>query len=1095
MSADRHARLSEAFARAVELASTQRAQVIAELRAEDPALAGELEALLAADARAAATADTYAGGALATGGLASALADEDAPEIPGFRIVDVLGTGAMGTVFAAEQAAPKRLVAIKVLHASSGPTLARFVAEAEIMARLEHPGIARVFAAGEAGGRPYLVMERVDGVPLGRAARDRPRETRLAWLAAICDAVHHAHVNGVIHRDLKPDNVLVRTGDEGRVTVLDFGVARVVGASSSAATRAGELIGTPLYMSPEQASLHADQVDARADVYSLGVMLYELCCDQLPYELEDLPLPAISAVICEAPPRRSPALRGDLEAVVLRALAKDPRERYQSASALADDVRNVLRGAPVTARTPGTLEQLRRFVRHRPLVAAAIAGVIAFAIAITVLWIEARDARRASDEARDALILREARTELARDPTHALALLATVPHAPEAVARAIADEARGRGVAEHAFVAHRDEIHGVEAIPHHPGELVTASYDGTVARWDARDRGTTIFTAARGRIHVARPSPDGAKIAVGGDDGAAHVIDRDGTLLATLPGHRGDVQRIEWDGDRLVTADDHGGVAVWERAALPGRPLAGPTKSITALAIDERGGAAIAGDAAGVVWLWNLTDAAAPARSLAIGTRVVGAWLAGDRAAIVDGDGVVRWLTVGADGLAVAAETATGRKCKHAVFAHGGAWALLGGLGGTVIRVEGPRAEIVIEHAAQARTVAISPDGAWLASGSDDGEVVAVDLAHRRQLHLAGHRVRVRHVELAQDARGHVLLSSDGDGGVRVWRLDDVPPTVLARARSVPDRLAASVDGTRLASVDGNGDLTVWTVADGGMTPRGHVDGHATALAWAGTALVVGTTEGTVAWSPGEGGPLVTATIAGSATAIAARRDGARVAVASSKGPITIFDRAGTRLGELPGDPGGTEAIAFDPSGAWLVSGGQDREIHVWDVEHGRALATLPGPTGDTHLVAFTPDGRRVLSGSNDGAVRAWTVGADGTIAPSSLTILARHTGMVAALAIDARGRWLVSAGRDRALVRVDLAGGSAVRTSLAAAPWTIVALPDGSVRTAGAGRSERWDGGEDGARIDVDHGALAVIAIGERWALALADGAIVLER
>src|SRR4051812_11891859 len=229
-------RLTALFAEAIALTPDGRAALLDRLRSGDatPALADQLAALLAADA----TADT----ALATR-PPSPTGEPAAPrparfEIPGYRVLGVLGEGGMGTVYAGEQQVPRRRVAIKVLHARSQGALVRFRAEAEIMARLDHPGIARVLEAGDADGHPFLVMEHVDGETLDRHAAALPVRDRLALFAALCDAVHHAHVHGVIHRDLKPANVMVRP--DGRVVVLDFGVARLAAGAATGAATSGE---------------------------------------------------------------------------------------------------------------------------------------------------------------------------------------------------------------------------------------------------------------------------------------------------------------------------------------------------------------------------------------------------------------------------------------------------------------------------------------------------------------------------------------------------------------------------------------------------------------------------------------------------------------------------------------------------------------------------------------------------------------------------------------------------------------------------------------------------------------------------------------
>lgn len=1190
-----HERLEALFAEALGLNPDGRAALLGRLRQGkgdgDRQLAVELEALLAADAvadtalqserpseraserrserpserpserqserpsekKSGPATDRDATDTVNLGAAAAALA----LDIPGYRVLRVLGEGGMGTVYAAEQESPRRKVAIKVLHARSPNALIRFRAEADIMARLDHPGIARVLEAGQAAGQPFLVMEHVEGVTLDRFVKQLGRRERLALFVELCDAIHHAHVKGVIHRDLKPSNVMVRPS--GRVVVLDFGVARLASAHGSTPgdTRAGDLIGTPVYMSPEQARLQANEVDARSDVYTLGVMLYELLCDELPYDVRGLALPALTRLITEDEPRplhkRVPELRGDLEAITLKALRKLPAERYQSAAAMGDDVRRFLDGLPVSVRSPGTLENFQRFVRRRPLVAATIGGALVagatFAVVVTGLWLEASAARRTAESAQqrteaaraeleartNQLVLRQARAVVSRDPTEALAWLATLTARALDVESAwsVADEALGRGVAKQVWHAHRDEVHWVEPFVGPSGAgFASGGYDGQVVVFEEPALvARPLFQAGAGRVLMARPSPDGARLAIGGEDGALHVVTRKDAVPAALVGHEGELQSLAWsrDGARLVSGDDHGNIWLWPNGQAPGQHLVTLPASLGALELSAQGDALIAGSDDGTVEVWGLLSG--NRTKLQIRGKPVGAWTDGTRALVVDGDGVVYgWHREAASpqrpspGMVAEAPIATGVPIKRALFAAGGEELILGGVGGAVLRValaaepgRAAAAELLAGHRSQVRSIARSGDGALLATGADDGVIQVLDRRSGRRLTLLGHKARVRHLAFLDgaSASGGTLVSGDGDGMIRRWELPRTPSVLDAGGAAIVSAVA-SPDGGELASVNSDGEVVRWSLAIGGRMRLGKLRGQLSALAIAdtpsGSAVLTGTLDGKVTWwwsPPGEadgggahrpagadggrGAPVVRS-VPGIVKDVRAGSSG-RIAVASSSGALALFSASGLPLSEVPAHVDGADTVAWHPSGRLLASGGQDRKVRLWRVEDEIApvqVAALEGLTGDTHFLAFSPSGDRLFAADDDGLVASWRL-RDGAVDPRSLVILARHGGAISAMALSRDGHYLATSALDKSFTRVDLT--TDVATVLPFGDVATALTFDQSnnlyavTRTGAVGRATTA-----GAALLLDHGATTGAAIPPgQLAIALDDGAVLI--
>jgi non-specific serine/threonine protein kinase/serine/threonine-protein kinase len=332
-------------------------------------------------------------------------------QIGKYRIKKLIGTGGMGSIYQAVQEQPRRNVAIKLMKSgvASSSALRRFEYESQLLARLRHPGIAEVYDAGthEAhdGAVPYFVMEYIAGAKrITDYVRDKKLGTRerLTLFLEVARAVHHGHTKGIIHRDLKPDNIIVDS--HGRVKIIDFGVARATDsdlAVTTLQTDIGQLIGTVQYMSPEQVEADPDDLDTRSDVYALGVVLYEMLCDQLPYDVSKLKIYDATRVVREQEAMKlstvNTALRGDIETITLKALEKDRERRYQTAEALAADIQRYLNNELIMAHPPSVAYQISVFARRNKAMVSGVAAVFVALLlgvaASTYLWLDAIDAR------------------------------------------------------------------------------------------------------------------------------------------------------------------------------------------------------------------------------------------------------------------------------------------------------------------------------------------------------------------------------------------------------------------------------------------------------------------------------------------------------------------------------------------------------------------------------------------------------------------------------------------------------------------------------------------------------------------------------
>ena len=933
-----------------------------------------------------------------------------------YEVLGEIARGGMGRIVRARDRRLDRIVAIKQLLVRTPRLAALFEREVRITARLQHPSIVSVYEAGILPGGELVYAMRL--VP-GRSLRDvlrapRALPERLAFLPAViavADALAYAHQQRVVHRDLKPGNVLV--GDFGEVVVIDWGLARELDVPDDAA---GAAEGTPAYMSPEAA--RGEPADERADVYAIGAILYEALAGAPPYAGDSAT--AVRAAVRDRPPppieQRAPGVPADLAAIVAKAMARAPADRYPSARELAEELRRFQTGQLVSAHAYSVAERAARWVRrHRaPVGVAAVALVLGVVLAAVGVARIVRERDLAADRA-DRLTLAQARLERDRDPIAALRTLLTLPRrSPHwGAARVIAADAIAGGVAT--------------ALPA-GGDVVAVGFDGDQPRVVAR--GDVPVEIAFSAVAV---STDAATIAVV-VDGELRVW-RDGAEVLRVPASRATPRvAIAGDGSAVALAGRDLGVRAWTVADRVERAHDEAIRDVVAIAVSP-GARTIAIARDGRVELLG-----AAARTIVTTGRVVGLALAGDGTlvAIADEDGIVRlddgagppvllrhdtpvralgvagdaaWIATGAgrlvrvwsrDGslhhelrghraevtaVAVSADGATvvsadpGGARRWDVAAAGAArlrgagaaglqlagddgWLAAVGADGAVWRWQpgADHGERLGAHSAAAATVAVD-DGA-VVSGGDDRTVRVWSRDGTTRV-LGAHGGAVRAVAIA---RGHAASGGD-DRLVRLWDLAGGGERVLGRHEAPVTALGFTGDGGRVVSIAAEPVAWSWSLA--GEPPRRlELTGAATALAIGpGGVIAIGTRGGDVVSWQATGAAEVAARHDGAVRELAFSPDGTQIASAGDDGRV-IVARAGAPARVLAGHDDLAVAVAFSPDGRTVASGGEDGTVRVWDVGSGEGRTLAAGAwVAD---VRFADGGDAVIATGGDGVVRRW---------------------------------------------------------------------------------------------------------------------------
>jgi WD40 repeat protein len=836
-----------------------------------------------------------------------------------YKLLQQIGEGGMGVVYMAEQEQPvQRRVALKIIKAGmdSADVIARFEQERQALAMMDHPNIARVLDAGATEtGRPYFVMELVKGIPITRYCDQEhlnPRE-RLELFIPVCHAVQHAHQKGIIHRDLKPSNVMIALYDGRPVPkVIDFGVAKATSqrlTERTMFTALGQIIGTLEYMAPEQAELNNLDIDTRADIYSLGVILYELLTGAPPFSRQQLreaaftemlrlirevepprpstkltssaELPAIAAKRKLDPKKLTKFVHGDLDWIVMKALEKDRGRRYDTANSLALDIQRFLHDEPVLAGPPAAGYRLRKFLRRhkKPVITGAlvvltlVAGVVAStwqAVRATRAEVEAQGQRDAAADARDdALRARGAAEESAqvarraRDQEEIARRAAEADRDAKLLALQRADGLRLS--AEAATARHFDPVLAlllsVEAVRRVPNHL---TYYSLYRALQACREQRTVYSQAE--VRAARFVPGGRLVLSvsdpePGDGGTARVWDTTSGRLASV-----------WKGGNLPSgAVDISGDGKRVAGALKGYslvPYRDGTQPDCPVFMDR------------VVYLWDTNTGKDVVHLRGHDDRVVSVRFSPDNKKLV---------TASWDHTARLWDAQTGRE---------------------LFVLKGHEQSLL------------------LAAFSPDGRRVATVTSNRKSTSFRG---------------GEGTLTGSGEDKLaRIWDADTGREiAALTHARPgyhlEPTAAAFSPDGRRLVIAFADRVAAVWDAAAGG-NEKTLLSGH----------------EGVV-------------------NAVSFSPDGKRLATASADQTVRLWDSATAReLLRLRGHEAAVQTVAFSPDGSRLLTTSADRTARLWDAASGLELTAFKGHLTEVRDAAFSPDGSRIVT-AGDTTTRLWT--------------------------------------------------------------------------------------------------------------------------
>jgi WD40 repeat protein len=986
-----------------------------------------------------------------------------------YKLLEKIGEGGMGVVYMAQQEEPvRRRVALKIikLGMDTQQVVARFEAERQALALMHHPNIAKVLDGGATDtGRPYFVMELVPGVPITEFCDKNhfSAEERVQLFIPVCQAIQSAHQKGVIHRDLKPSNILVTLNDGVPMPmVIDFGVAKATQqklTEKTLFTQYSAMIGTPAYMSPEQAEMTRLDVDTRSDIYGLGVLLYELLTGTTPFpekRLRSASYQEMQRIILEEEPDRpstrlrqksvatprSPLVTGhwslatDLDWIVMKCLEKDRARRYETANGLAADLKRHLDNELVVARPPSTAYRLQKAWRRNKVAFTAAAAVVAALVVGTAVstWqaIEASTARNGEREQRlvaqterdkaQAGQKEAERAQQAEKQQHLradhLLYLADMSQAQQAweqnnIGRLQQSLEETRGSPDRGFEWYywqaqthlslstlRGHLEGVTSVAFSPDgqRIVTGSDDQTAKVWDAANGKELLTLRGHGSaIHSVAFSPDGQRIVTGSDGGTAKLSDAaSGKELLTIPGHRSAIHSVTFSPD--------------------GQRIVTGSVDMTAKVWDAANGNEL-------LALKGHDDKINDVAYCPDGQRIVTG--SDDHTAKV-------WEAAGGTNLL----TLKGHTASiwSVGFSQNGQRIVTGSYDQTAKvwdASSGTNLLTLPGHSDGIESVAFSHDGQWIVTGSWDGTAKVWNAASGKELlTIKGHSDRVRGVAFSPD--GQRIVTGSRDGTAKVWERASVKGILTLRGHSdAIFSVAFSPNGERIVTGSWDGTARVWEASSGkellSLTNHGteipsglialYRKGHrarvySAAFSPDGRRIVTGSSQGTAkVWDAASGRELRTLTGHSDWILSAAfSPDGQRIITGSGYRTAGIWDAAsGLELFTLAGHSDEVWSVAFSPDGQRVVTGSFDQTAKVWDVASKRPLFKLDKANGRFLSVAFSPDCQRIVTGGDDGTAKLWE-----TASGRELLTLKGHSGEIWSVAFSPDGQRIVTGSRDQ---------------------------------------------------------------------------------